>query len=256
MRLIATAALAAIVAVYPASAQIIPTPAPAAQPAFAPQSGQSVMRALILTPNTDVTVTPNDTINTKSARVGDKIPLSTMYDVMQDGFVVIPRGTRGEGTITYRTGKGAFGKSGKMEISFDWLDVGGHRIPLTGKHREEGEGNTGAAVGAVVAVGIFGGFVTGHSATITNGQSYHAHTVDPVTFYVPGAAAPMVSAVIAPTVTAAQPTPVQAVMMAAPVQTTTTVAPVTAPRPVAQPAAATANPMVTITPLTGTQPTE
>ncbi len=75
---------------------------------------------------------------------------------MQDGFVMIPRGTVGEATISYRTGKGAFGKSAKMEIEFNWLDLNGRRIPLSGKFRQEGEGNTGAAVGAAVAVGPFG----------------------------------------------------------------------------------------------------
>lgn len=154
-------------------------------------------RAIALSPNTEITVTPNDTLSSKSIKVGDKFRISTVFDVMQDGFVMIPRGTYGEGTITYRTGKGAFGKSAKFEVEFNWIDLNGRHVPLTGKFRSEGEGNTGAAVGAVVAVGIFGAFVTGHSAIITNGQQLRAYTAESLAFNVPANAATVPTASLA-----------------------------------------------------------
>ena len=43
--------------------------------------------------------------------------VAVAQDVAVDGHVVIPRGTRAVGEITWRTGKGAFGKSGKMEMA-------------------------------------------------------------------------------------------------------------------------------------------
>lgn len=150
---------------------------------------------VVLSPNTEVVVTPNDLLSTKSVKVGNKFRLATVFDVMQNGYVMIPKGTPGEGTVTYRTGTGAFGKSGKMEVEINSLDLHGQRIALSGKHRQEGEGNTGAAVGAVVAVGVFGAFVKGHSATITNGQQLRAHTVEPITFSVPASALQVVTAV-------------------------------------------------------------
>jgi hypothetical protein len=154
-------------------------------PALVAVAVEPAFRTLVLAPNAEVVVTPNDTLTTKSVKVGDKFKLSTVLDVMQDGVIVIPRGTVGEGTVTYRSGTGAFGKSGKMEVEFNYLDLNGQRIPLSGKHREEGAGNTGAAVGAVVIVGVFGAFVTGHSSVITNGQELRAHTAQAATFTVP-----------------------------------------------------------------------
>jgi len=171
------------------------------------------LRQITLPPNSEVVVTPNDTVSSKSVKVGDKVRVSTRFDVMQEGFIMIPRGTVGEATISYRTGKGAFGKSAKMEIEFNWLDLNGRRIPLSGKFRQEGEGNTGAAVGAVVAVGPFGAFVTGHSATLTNGQELRAHTIEPLVFNVPAAAVPV------PMANLAAPPPVAGVAVAAPVAT-------------------------------------
>jgi hypothetical protein len=178
--------------------------------AFAQSQG---LRTITLAPNTEVVVTPNDTLTTKSLKVGDKFKIATVFDVMQDGFVVIPRGTPGEATVSYRTGKGAFGKSAKMEVTFNWLKLGDRQIPLNGTYRQEGQGNTGAAVGAVVAVGVFGAFVTGHSATITNGQQLRTHTAETISFSVPAGAAPVQAAIVA------LPPPVAAPLTATPVAT-------------------------------------
>ncbi|MDP9057371.1 MAG: hypothetical protein M3N34_08660 [Pseudomonadota bacterium] len=190
-----------LVLVAASASNALATEAPMPLTATTSQTG---LRQITMAPNTEISVTPNDTLSSKSIKVGDKFRISTVFDVMQDGFVMIPRGTYGEGTVSYRTGKGAFGKSAKFEVTFDWLDLNGRHIPLTGKYRAEGEGNTGAAVGAVVAVGVFGAFVTGHSATITNGQQLRAYTAEPLAFNVPGAA------VATPMATLSAPPPVAA----------------------------------------------
>lgn len=149
-------------------------------------SGPAVQPLLSLAPNTEVVVTPQAPIDTRTVRTGDKFKIATFSDVVQNGYVLIPRGTPGEATVTYRTGKGAFGKSGKMEVEFNWLDVNGRRIPLGGTHHEEGQGNGIYALGALVAAGIIGSaLVTGHSAYLTYGQQLRARTVDTLAFNVP-----------------------------------------------------------------------
>jgi hypothetical protein len=191
---------------------------PAFAQAAAVQPAVAAMSTIVLPPNTEVVVTPNDTLTTKgkALKEGSKFRLSTLFDVMQDGYVLIPKGTVGEGTVTWMTNKGAFGKSGKMEVSFDWLDMNGRRIPLSGKFRQEGEGNTGATVGVAVAAGVFSAFVTGHSATIVNGQELRARTVEPLTFNVPASAARVVTGTLAP---AAAPAILTATPVAAAVTT-------------------------------------
>lgn len=159
------------------------------------------MRQVVLPPNSEVVVTPNDTLTTKGKQLkeGYKFRISTVFDVMQDGIVMIPKGTPGEGTVTWMTNKGAFGKSGKMEVGFNWIELGGRRISLTGNHRQEGDGNTGATVGAAVAVGVFSAFVTGRSATIVNGQQLRARTVEPLTFEIPDNAQRVLTGSLVPT---------------------------------------------------------
>ena len=127
-----------------------------------------------------------DTISTKGKRwtEGDNFDLTVTHNVMLGNYVIIPKGSRGVGRISWLTNKGAFGKSGKMEIDLEYVEVGGRRIPLSGHYRQEGEGNTVATVGTVIAVGVFAGFVTGKSGTIPAGRELVAHTKEdlPVAF--------------------------------------------------------------------------
>jgi len=191
--------------------------------------------ALTLPAATEIILTPDAEANSKKLREGNSVPMHTMFDVMHNGAVVIPKGTRGLGTVTWRTGKGAFGKSAKMEITFNELTLpNGHRLPLTGMHRQEGQGNTGAAVGAAIAVGVFGAFVTGKSAIIPNGQHLIARTNESLAYAIPA------GAVIVPT---AQLAPAAGVAV---------ITPAAAPAPAAEAAPATpAEPVATTTPTEG-----
>lgn len=151
----------------------------------------------ILPANTEITITPNSELSSKNLKAGDTFSFSTVYDVLMNNYIVVPKGTRGQGKVTWRTGKGAFGKSAKMDLAFDWIDVGGRRVTIEGKHRQEGSGNTAATVGTAVAVGPFAAFVTGKSATVPNGMHLKAFTAEPIQFQVAGLlAAPQAAQVV------------------------------------------------------------
>lgn len=213
-------------------------PAAAAEPAAIPAVAMAPALAtaapapaLSLPSYTEVILTPDAEANSKKLREGHTIPMHTVFDVMHNGVVVIPKGTRGMGTVTWRTGKGAFGKSAKMEITFNELTLpNGHRLPLTGMHRQEGQGNTGAAVGAAIAVGVFGAFVTGKSAIIPNGQHLIARTNETLAYAIPA------GAVIVPT---AQLAPAAGVAVITPAAAPAAEAAPTAPAAAAEPVAAT-----------------
>ena len=188
--------LAALASPFPVLAQGVAAPTVA-------------LEQIVLPANTEVVVTPNDTITTKGRAIkeGYKFCVATMYDVMQNGVVMIPKGTPGEGTVSWMTNKGAFGKSGKMEVSFDWLELGGRRLALTGSHRQEGEGNTVATVAVAVAATVFSALVTGRSATITNGTQLRARTAEAIAFNVPQNAARVTTGTLAPVAAAATVSP-------------------------------------------------
>lgn len=152
----------------------------AAQDDFAPLPVTTVQEqpSAMLPANTELRFQLNQDLTTKgqSWNEGDTFSLSLAQDVIVDGFVVIPRGSRGVGRITWLTSKGAFGKSGKMDIELEYVEVAGRRIDIEGTYRQEGEGNTVATVGGVIAAGVFAGFITGKSATIPRGRELVAYT--------------------------------------------------------------------------------
>ena len=158
----------------------------------------------VLPANTEVLVRMNEDLSGKSAKVGTPFYLTVSQDVIHNNMIVIPRGSRARGEVTWATGKGAFGKSGKMEVEIQYLEIGGRRIPLEGKFRQEGEGNTVATIATAVMVGVFSAFVTGRSALIPKDRELSVRTREPLAF-VGGAAAPEAARVAQPV--QAQPAP-------------------------------------------------
>lgn len=167
------------------SAALILSPI-AAQAQNAPLTVQRADQAptgnAVLPANTEVLLKMSQEVTTKGRtwEEGDTFKLSVVDDVMLGDYVVIPEGSPAYGKITWLTSKGAFGKSGKMDIELEYVEVGGRKIKLDGTFRQEGEGNTLATVGGVIAAGIFAGFITGRSGRIPEGRELMATTEEPI----------------------------------------------------------------------------
>lgn len=190
----ATAHAAAVTPTTPAA----PASSIAAPVISAPASGPTT-RTLTLAPGSLVAISPVNELSSKTLKLGDKFKFATMSDVSDHGVILIPQGTTGEGTVTYVKGTGVFGRSGKLEVSFNSLDLGGRTIALTGKYRQEGSANSGAAVGATLAAGLIGGLVvSGHSAVIKHGQALQAQTNAEESFTVPAEASATAAPAAAP----------------------------------------------------------
>ncbi|MBS1239366.1 MAG: hypothetical protein H6R45_72 [Proteobacteria bacterium] len=179
-RFIAGAAIAALVSTT-LSAPLITAPV---------QAAEAQAELLTLTAGTPVTLAVTQEVNSSTHKAGDTFQLTVLNDVKIGETVVIPRGTPGVGEITWRTGKGAFGKSGKIEFSLRSIDLGGQRIPVTGDYRQEGEGNTVATGVGILAVGIFAGFITGKRARLPVGRELLSQIAQPVPFTADGRLAP------------------------------------------------------------------
>jgi hypothetical protein len=159
-----------------ASAPVAAQAEPAAAPAVAPSAAAAMLPA-----NSEVVLSLNEPLSSEDKRLGDNVSLSVSQDVKANGAVVIPRGTRAVGQVTYRKGKGGFGKAGKLELDFRYVDYDGRRIPIEGHYRQEGDGNGAAAVGAVLAAGVIGGLIVhGHSARIPQNHEFTVHLVDAI----------------------------------------------------------------------------
>jgi hypothetical protein len=163
-----------------ASAQTETGAAPAEQAAAAVSI--PAPQELVLNAGLPITLAVAEEVNSSTHKEGDIFKLTVMSDVMSGGTVVIPRGTPATGEITWRTGKGAFGKSGKLEFALRSIDLGGNPIPVTGDYRQEGEGNTIATGVGILAVGVFAGFITGKRARVPVGRELMSQLAQPVPF--------------------------------------------------------------------------
>ncbi|WP_129586361.1 hypothetical protein [Sphingomonas montana] len=140
-------------------------------PTYTPLPGAAARATLPM--DTMIQVTPVEEITSIKMKEGDSYMLQVAADVAQNGVVVIPRGAPVKGTITWRTGKGIGGKSAKFDMTFNSVTVQGRQFALKGKHRQEGKGNTVAAL-------LGSMFVSGRSAIITSGQVLNAFTAEAI----------------------------------------------------------------------------
>ncbi|WP_085217047.1 hypothetical protein [Allosphingosinicella indica] len=129
--------------------------------------------AIMLPKDTIVQVAAVNEITSIDMKEGDQHMLQIATDVAQNGKVIIPRGAPVKGKIIWRTGKGIVGKSAKFEIEFEEVTVGGKAYLLKGKHRQEGRGNTAAAL-------LASWVVTGRSAVIPSGAVMNAFTEEDI----------------------------------------------------------------------------
>ena len=126
------------------------------------------------------------TVTTQGGRwkESDAFNLIVSEDVVSGNHVVIPRGTLAFGHVRWATGRGAFGKSGKIEVEIDHLLLGGRKIGLTGVYREEGRGALTSA-GTVMAAGPLAGFIMGESGEIPHGSLLKAYLAENLGFVIP-----------------------------------------------------------------------
>ena len=150
-----------VVAQNTVPAPVVTTPTVVAMP----QQAVPVVRSVPA--GTIVELTPLAEIASSQVSVGDRFRFNVVADIIEQGLVVIPRGSIATGVVNWKTGKAIGGKSGKFEITFESLTANGRNFPLMGKHRQEGKGNTvGALLGSI--------WISGRSAILQPGQIVRA----------------------------------------------------------------------------------
>ncbi len=142
---------------YPPPTPIHQEPPPPPAPAF---------RNVTLPAGTVVPVRVTQTLDSETAKIGDTFSGAVAADVVQDGLVVLPRGTGINGSVTDAKDAGHFKGSSLLAIQMTGISRRGQQIAVsTDAFSKEGAGrgkNTavktgvGAAAGAVLG-GIFGG---------------------------------------------------------------------------------------------------
>ena len=114
-------------------------------------------------------------VSSKTASVGDKIPVTLASDLMAGSTVVAKAGTPGTVTIIQvdKTGRG--GAPGDLVFQADALNVNGKIIGLRGSEEREGEAKPPNATALIPVVGTFTVLKHGTDAEILRGMAFTAY---------------------------------------------------------------------------------
>ena len=125
--------------------------------------------ALVLPAGTPVRLTTTGPLDSRRVIQGQRFPLKIEEDVAIGSRVVIPRGTAAVGEVEAVSGKGMFGKAGKLVLAPLFVEINGRRVALAGGTQQSGKDATaGAAVASVITP--LGLIITGKSATVPAGS--------------------------------------------------------------------------------------
>ena len=149
------------------------------------------MKEVLLPEKTVFKIAINDKVSSNTNMVGDEVTFTVREDVKVGNNLVLPKGSQGSGVITKVSQPKSFGRSGKLDISFDQVfSLDDEPIPtVLGPEAKEKLKMEAAAVGASAVgalalgpIGLVGGFfVKGKDVEIPAGTELYIQTQSSVT---------------------------------------------------------------------------
>src|SRR5664279_688116 len=136
-------------------------------------------QVLTLQDGTPVRLRLNRTVSSASAHVGETVDFEVTEPVINQNYVVIPKGAVVLGRVTKVETKRRFGRAGALELSIDSVRLSnGRTIPLRATP-EKGEGDmSGARVAATIAASPVLVWVKGKDVTFEKAASSHRFHVE------------------------------------------------------------------------------
>jgi len=139
----------------------------------------ALAEALVIPARTEVVLRVDVEISSKTAKRGDKFPLTLVSDIRVGDYLLVPAGATGEGEVIHSVGKGFGGSAGELLLAARYLNIGASKLKLQSfKIAKTGANNSAEAI---VATNLFlpaGLFVTGSSAVVPAGQVAAAKTAE------------------------------------------------------------------------------
>lgn len=122
-------------------------------------------------------------INSAENHVGDLVSFVTVSDVVVNGWVVVPAGSKGQGHITKIDQAGGHGHPGTLDIVCDWVfsaDGGKIRLQSTPFEAVGKTSHGGATVAGIFTYGLASNAVRGGDAVINETRTLAAVIQGPV----------------------------------------------------------------------------
>lgn len=150
------------------------------------KNGTIPVRSVTLPKDNVIKIEFLENMSTKQSRVGDAVNFKAADNLYVNDVLVLPKGSRGTGSIKKVSQPGIFGKDGRIDIQFTSIaGVDGTQIPITvgdlSKQKASSAAGAGAAtIGGLVILGpvglVGGAFVKGAGVNIPAGSATYVQT--------------------------------------------------------------------------------
>lgn len=160
----------------------VPAQAPAATaaPVAAPVAAPAAPEKFVLAEGTDVPLTFDQDLSSKTAAEGDPVTLLLAEDLMVGNVVVAKAGAKAIGEVTNAKKSGMMGKAGELNIRVDYLRVGDAKIKLRGSKGKEGQSGVTSTVVLTVLFGPIGLIKHGSNIDIKKGSAIKVYVSDDI----------------------------------------------------------------------------
>jgi hypothetical protein len=165
-------------AAVPATPPAVTAPVDAPPPPFAnvpPQADK-----VVLTDGTDVALTFDQDLSSKTASEGDPVECVLAEDLKVGDVIVAKAGSKAIGEVTNAKKAGMMGKAGELNIRLDYLKVGSVKVKLRGSKGKEGASGQTSAIVLTVLFGPIGLIKHGHDIDIKKGQAIKVYVGDDI----------------------------------------------------------------------------
>jgi hypothetical protein len=145
--------------------------------------------ATLVPKGTDIRLSFDDGVSSKTAKIGDKINFHVVDDIVIDGQVVIKKGTAAVGTVTDVAKGRRFGVNARLKIRLDPVaGADGTLIPIAARQKGKATGSgtdkaaiaSGAGVLLLGPIGLGAGyFITGKNVIVNSGDTMTTEVTEP-----------------------------------------------------------------------------
>ena len=162
-------------------ATVAPAPPAASTQADSPVAATPAPPAkLVLADGTDVALTFDQDLSSKTAAEGDPVTCVLAEDLKVGDVIVAKAGSKAIGEVTNAKKAGMMGKAGELNIRMDYLKVGDTKVKLRGSKGKEGQSGTTSAIVLTVLFGPIGLIKHGHDIDIKKGAALKVYVGDDI----------------------------------------------------------------------------
>lgn len=133
-----------------------------------------------LSDGTDVALTFDQDLSSKTAAEGDPVVCILAEDLKVGDVVVAKAGSKAIGEVTNAKKAGMMGKGGELNIRMDYLKVGDAKVHLRGTKAKEGQSGQTSAIVLTVLFGPIGLIKHGKDIDIKKGTALKVYVGDDI----------------------------------------------------------------------------